>query len=86
MGISGIRVDEESLLKQLKDTGLEHRKELEFHRSVLESKVPLTIGGGIGQSRMCMLLLHKRHIGEVHSSVWPEDIVKDYHDKGVLML
>ncbi len=68
----GIRVDKKVLLRQLKESGLEERKELEYHKAILEDKVPLSIGGGIGQSRMCMFLLQKKHIKEVQESVWPE--------------
>ncbi len=82
----GIRVDKESLLKQLKHSGLMERKDLEFHKGILEDKIPLTIGGGIGQSRICMLLLQKAHIGEVQSSVWPEEVVKEFKAKGVPLL
>ena len=71
----GIRVDEESLRKQLKEAGCEERGKLEFHKELLSSKLPLTIGGGIGQSRMCMLLLQKAHIGEVQASVWPDEMI-----------
>ncbi|HNV52800.1 MAG TPA: aspartate--ammonia ligase, partial [Tenuifilaceae bacterium] len=62
---------------QLKLHDMEHRKELYFHKTLLEGKLPLSIGGGIGQSRLCMFLLRKAHIGEVQSSVWPKEI-KDY--------
>ncbi len=70
----GIRVDKEALLRQLKMQGKEERKELYFHKRLLEDTLPLTIGGGIGQSRLCMVLLHKAHIGETQSSIWPEDM------------
>ena len=70
----GIRVDKEALLRQLKDSGKEDRKELYFHRRMLEGSLPLSIGGGIGQSRLCMLLLKKAHIGEIQSSIWPEEM------------
>ena len=70
----GIRVDKEALLRQLKMQGKEERKELYFHKRLLEGTLPLTIGGGIGQSRLCMVLLHKAHIGETQSSIWPEDM------------
>lgn len=73
----GIRVDAVTLELQLKLHDMEHRKELYFHKSLLEGKLPLSIGGGIGQSRLCMFLLRKAHIGEVQSSVWPLK-VKDY--------
>ncbi len=68
----GIRVDPEALRRQLKEAGCESRAELYFHRMLLEGKLPLTIGGGIGQSRLCMLLLEKAHIGEVQVSYWDE--------------
>jgi aspartate--ammonia ligase len=82
----GIRVDKESLIAQLKYTGLEDRMELEFHRGIIDGTTPLTIGGGIGQSRLCMLLLHKAHIGEVQSSVWPEEQLKELKSKGIELL
>ena len=70
----GIRVDREALLHQLKKSGKEERKELYFHRRMLNGELPLSIGGGIGQSRLCMLLLKKAHIGEIQSSIWPEEM------------
>lgn len=69
----GIRVDKESLLHQLDISGCPERKELSFHKALLEDKLPLSIGGGIGQSRLCMFFLKKAHIGEVQASIWPED-------------
>ncbi|AUG56991.1 aspartate--ammonia ligase [Acetivibrio saccincola] len=72
----GIRVDEEALLRQLKEAGCEDRKNLLFHRELLEGRLPYTIGGGIGQSRMCMYLLKKAHIGEVQASVWPDSMIE----------
>jgi aspartate--ammonia ligase len=71
----GIRVDEKALLKQLKLAGCEDRKNLPFHRDLLNGELPYTIGGGIGQSRICMYLLNKAHIGEVQASIWPEDMI-----------
>lgn len=68
----GIRVDKESLLRQLALCGKDDRKELYFHKQLLSDQLPLSIGGGIGQSRLCMLLLQKAHIGEVQASIWPE--------------
>ncbi len=68
----GIRVDAESLSRQLRIAGCEDRRGLEFHRMLLDNQLPLTMGGGIGQSRLCMLLLGKAHIGEVQSSIWDE--------------
>ena len=72
----GIRVDKEALEKQLKELNLEERKELDFHKQLLNGELPLTIGGGIGQSRICMFFLQKAHIGEVQASFWTEDIKK----------
>ncbi|MHB8070395.1 MAG: aspartate--ammonia ligase [Candidatus Cryosericum sp.] len=68
----GIRVDPDALLRQLEARGELVRKDLPFHRRLLRGELPLTIGGGIGQSRLCMLLLHKAHIGEVQSGIWPD--------------
>ena len=73
----GIRVDENSLLSQLKIAGCEDRRELPFHRDMLEKMLPYTVGGGIGQSRICMFYLGKAHVGEVQSSIWPEDMAED---------
>lgn len=68
----GIRVDIEALNRQLRLENKEERKELYFHKKLLNGELPLTIGGGIGQSRLCMVLLHKAHIGEIQASIWPE--------------
>ncbi|EJO5347600.1 aspartate--ammonia ligase [Clostridium botulinum] len=73
----GIRVDEEALQKQLKIAECEERKNLEFHRLLLEGKLPYTVGGGIGQSRICMYFLRKAHIGEVQASIWPDSMIED---------
>lgn len=70
----GIRVDPEALLRQLKLEGKEDRKQLFFHRQLLDGRLPLSIGGGIGQSRLCMVMLHKAHIGEIQASIWPDDM------------
>lgn len=70
----GIRVDKETLLRQLELSGKQDRKELYFHKRLLEGSLPQSIGGGIGQSRLCMILLHKAHVGETQSSIWPEDM------------
>ena len=70
----GIRVDEDSLAAQLKMAGCEERAELPFQKAILEKKLPYTIGGGIGQSRICMFFLQRAHIGEVQSSLWPEEV------------
>ncbi|HBM76047.1 MAG TPA: aspartate--ammonia ligase, partial [Clostridiaceae bacterium] len=72
----GIRVDEETLLKQLKIAGCEERKNFEFHKMLLEGKLPYTMGGGIGQSRICMFFLRKAHIGEVQSGIWSDDVIE----------
>lgn len=69
----GIRVDKEALLRQLALEGKEERKELYFHRQLLEGKLPLSIGGGIGQSRLCMIMLQKAHVGEIQASIWPDE-------------
>ena len=70
----GIRVDEKSLEEQLKKAGCEERKNLPYHQMLLEGKLPYTIGGGIGQSRLCMLLLDRAHVGEVQASLWPKEM------------
>lgn len=72
----GIRVSEESMREQLKKAGCEDRASLPFHKMILNGELPYSIGGGIGQSRLCMLLLGKAHIGEVQASIWPEDMLK----------
>ncbi len=82
----GIRVDEEALLRQLKERGMEERANLPFQKQLLEGRLPYTIGGGIGQSRICMFFLRKCHIGEVQSSVWDGDTRKDCLAKGVHLL
>ena len=70
----GIRVNKEALLLQLKLEGKEEREGLYFHQKLLNDELPLSIGGGIGQSRLCMVLLHKGHIGEIQASIWPDDM------------
>lgn len=82
----GIRVDPGSMKKQLAMMGLSRRESMDFHRGVIEGSIPLSIGGGIGQSRICMLLLQKAHIGEVHSSVWPEEVERSFEERGVMLL
>lgn len=71
----GIRVDKKALLSQLKKAGCEERKDLPFQKAIINEELPYTIGGGIGQSRICMFFLRKAHIGEVQSSLWPEDMI-----------
>ena len=82
----GIRVDEKSLVKQLEAENATDRLSLPFHKALINGKLPLTIGGGIGQSRLCMLLLQKAHIGEVHASVWPDDEIKKCKAAGINLL
>ena len=82
----GIRVDEEALLRQLKLTGKEDRIQLYFHKRLLEGSLPLTIGGGIGQSRLCMVLLHKAHVGETQSSIWPEEMRRTCKQQGITLI
>ena len=82
----GIRVDEEALSKQLKIAGCEERKNFDFHRLLLEGKLPYTVGGGIGQSRICMYFLRKAHIGEVQSGVWPDAMIEDCEKANIFLL
>ena len=82
----GIRVDSESMLRQLEEDGKEERKELRFHQDVINGKLPLTIGGGIGQSRLCMYFLKKAHIGEVQVSVWPEEMYEECSRHNIFLL
>ena len=82
----GIRVDAAALESQLKERGQEYKKELYFHKLLLDGKLPLTIGGGIGQSRLCMLLLRKAHIGEIQAGIWPEKMRRECADAGIELL
>ena len=82
----GIRVNKESLLKQLEQENKLERVNLEYHQLLLNDKLPLTIGGGIGQSRMCMYFLNKRHIGEVQTSYWPEEIIEKCKKENIELL
>ena len=82
----GIRVDENALLRQLETAGCPERAELPFQKAVLNHEVPYTIGGGIGQSRICMFYLRKAHIGEVQASLWPEDVMKEALANGIQLL
>ena len=79
----GIRVDAESLHRQLAERDQLQKEELYFHRLLLQGKLPQTIGGGIGQSRLCMFLLRKAHIGEIQSSIWPPEMRRACHDAGI---
>ena len=82
----GIRVDEKSLAEQLEKAGCPERKELMYHKKLLAGELPLSVGGGIGQSRLCMLLLGKAHLGEVHASIWPKDMVEECRKHGIKLL
>ena len=79
----GIRVNPEAMLRQLKERGQEAKKDLYFHRRLIAGELPQTIGGGIGQSRLCMFLLRKAHIGEIQSSIWPESMREACHKAGI---
>ncbi len=82
----GIRVDKESLLSQLEKAGCPERADLPFQQSIIKEELPYTIGGGIGQSRICMFFLRKAHIGEVQCSLWPEDVTKAAQEQGLQLL
>ena len=82
----GIRVDEKSLEEQLKKANCEERKNLDFHKQLLNGELPYTIGGGIGQSRICMYFLRKAHIGEVQASVWDEKNIEFCKEYGIELL
>jgi aspartate--ammonia ligase len=82
----GIRVDRESLIKQLEITGTAERKNLMFHRRLLSGELPLCIGGGLGQSRICMFYLRKAHIGEIQSSVWPQEMINQCKKNNILLV
>ena len=82
----GIRVDAEALERQLELSGKQSRKSLYFHRRLLSGSLPLSIGGGIGQSRLCMILLHKAHIGQTQSSIWPDDMREKCREAGMELI
>lgn len=82
----GIRVDKESLLRQLALEGKEDRKELYFHKRLLDGTLPQSIGGGIGQSRLCMVILHKAHVGEIQASIWPDEQRKECKEAGMNLI
>lgn len=82
----GIRVDREALLRQLEEAGCPERASLPFHQAVIREEVPFTVGGGIGQSRICMFFLRKAHIGEVQCSLWPEDVMEKAEKEGLQLL
>ena len=82
----GIRVDEEAMDRQLRLSGDEDRRDMDFHKMILNKELPYTIGGGIGQSRLCMYFLRKAHIGEVQASIWPEDMVRTCAENDIFLL
>ena len=82
----GIRVDEDSLKEQLEKAGCPERAKLPFQKAILEKRLPYTVGGGIGQSRICMFYLRKAHIGEVQASMWPEETMKEMEAAGIKLL
>jgi len=82
----GIRVDRETLLKQLDISGAQDRKELIFHKRLLNDELPLSIGGGIGQSRLCMYFLRKAHIGEIQSGIWPQKMIDECKKHGMVLI
>ncbi|MBQ7059925.1 MAG: aspartate--ammonia ligase [Firmicutes bacterium] len=82
----GIRVDEETLVRQMAERGVTGYEKQEFHKKLLAGALPYTMGGGIGQSRICMLFLRKAHIGEVQSSYWPEEVMQEAAEKGIALL
>lgn len=82
----GIRVDEAAMERQLKEADAEDRRELSFHKMILNKELPYTIGGGIGQSRLCMYFLRKAHIGEVQVSVWPDNMIAQCSENNIFLL
>ncbi|MEE0772954.1 MAG: aspartate--ammonia ligase [Anaerovoracaceae bacterium] len=82
----GIRVDEEVMDRQLTLAGADDRREMDFHKKILNRQLPYTIGGGIGQSRLCMYFLRKAHIGEVQAAIWPEDMIKECEENNIFLL
>lgn len=82
----GIRVDEDSLLRQLEISNCMDRVKLPFQKAVIDKELPYTVGGGIGQSRMCMFFLHKAHIGEVQASIWPDEVIDYARSRGIELL
>ncbi len=82
----GIRVDEEAMARQLELAGVPERAELDFHKKILNCELPYSIGGGIGQSRLCMYFLRKAHIGEVQAAIWPEDMIRECEENDIFLL
>lgn len=82
----GIRVDETAMERQLKAAGAEERRNMDFHKMILNKELPYTIGGGIGQSRLCMFFLRKAHIGEVQVSIWPDEMIRECSENNIFLL
>ena len=82
----GVRVDKTALLRQLSIEKHEEREQLFFYQQLLSNKLPLCIGGGIGQSRLCLIMLHKAHIGEIQASIWPEDMRRACDEAGMSLI
>lgn len=82
----GVRVDREALQRQLKEENEEERLKLYFHKRLMDDTLPLSIGGGIGQSRLCMFYLRKAHIGEIQASIWPEDMRKECEELDIHLI
>ena len=82
----GIRVDKEALLRQLKICNAEEKIDVYFHKRLLNGELPLSIGGGIGQSRLCMFYLRKAHIGEIQASIWPEEMRREARAAGMYLI
>ncbi|MFR9143932.1 MAG: aspartate--ammonia ligase, partial [Lentihominibacter sp.] len=82
----GIRVDERAMDRQLKEAGADDRRNMAFHKKILNRELPYTIGGGIGQSRLCMYFLRKAHIGEVQASIWPEEMIEECKENDIFLL
>jgi aspartate--ammonia ligase len=82
----GIRVDKEALAHQLEITETTERKSLVFHNRLLNNELPLSIGGGIGQSRLCMFFLRKAHIGEIQSGIWPQQMIDECKKHEIILI
>ena len=82
----GIRVDKDALLRQLEIEGETERLNLYFHKRLMDGSLPLTIGGGIGQSRLCMFFLRKAHVGEIQSSIWPAEMYKECQKLNIILM
>ena len=82
----GIRVQPESLMAQLKERGCEELAQFKFHQSLINGELPASIGGGIGQSRLCMFILQKAHVGEVQASIWPEEQIAQCATAGIELI